>query len=106
MRTDQELIAKISCRDSIALSEFYDRHASLIYGALLRLLHDTDEAESILQDVFLHVMNKASKYKPELGSPKSWIVRIAHSHITNLAKSNTRQSVNDKVSIRKPLIDA
>jgi RNA polymerase sigma-70 factor (ECF subfamily) len=86
-KTDQELLAAIAAEDSAALAEFYDRHSRTVYGALLRLLRDTDDAEDILQEVFLQVWRKATSYKPELGAPKAWLVRIAHNRAINLIRS-------------------
>ena len=99
MLTDQELLQAISAGDSNALSEFYDRHSRLVYGALLRLLNDTDDAEDILQEVFVQVWRKASTYKPELGSPKNWLVRIAHNRALNLIRAHKSRGKNAQVSI-------
>src|SRR4051812_23812254 len=86
-RKDEELLQEIAKGDSIALSEFYDRHSRLVYGALLRLLKNTDDAEDILQEVFVQVWRKASTYQEVLGSPKNWLVRIAHNRAINLIRS-------------------
>lgn len=112
-QTDQELILAISGGDSNALSEFYDRHSRLIYGSLMRLLKDTDDAEDILQDVFVQVWRKASTYKPELGSPKNWLVRIAHNRAVNLIRSVRHRakagemliSEDDETTMPRELVD-
>jgi RNA polymerase sigma-70 factor (ECF subfamily) len=112
-QTDQELLQAISTGDSEAFGEFYDRHSRLVYGALLRLLKDTDEAEDILQDVFLQVWRKAATYQPHLGSPKNWLVRIAHNRAINVVRSarirmkQTEVSVTDEetASANRELID-
>ncbi len=98
-QTDQELLKRVSAGDSNALSEFYDRHSRLIYGSLLRLLSDTDDAEDILQEVFIQVWRKASTYKEDLGSPKNWLVRIAHNRGVNLIRSRRQRGKNSEISI-------
>ena len=98
-QTDQELLQAISGGDSSALSEFYERHSRLIYGSLLRLLGDTDDAEDILQEVFIQVWRKASTYKADLGSPKNWLVRIAHNRGVNLIRSRRQRGKNAEISI-------
>ena len=97
--TDQELLQQVSDGDAGALSEFYDRHSRLVYGSLLRLLNDTDDAEDILQEVFIQVWRKASTYKAELGSPKNWLVRIAHNRGVNLIRSRRQRGKNAEISI-------
>src|SRR6478752_4186495 len=98
-QTDQELLQLISAGDSTALSKLYDRHSRLIYGLLLRLLNDSDDAEDILQEVFVQAWRKASTYKPELGSPKNWLVRIAHNRGINLIRSHRSRGKNAQLSI-------
>ncbi len=97
--TDQELLQQVAGGDSEALSEFYDRHSRLIYGSLLRLLNDTDDAEDILQEVFIQVWRKASTYKVNLGSPKNWLVRIAHNRAINLIRSRRQRGKNAEIPI-------
>ncbi|MEP7233716.1 MAG: sigma-70 family RNA polymerase sigma factor [Ignavibacteriota bacterium] len=97
--TDQELLLSIAGGDGNALSEFYDRHSRLIYGSLLRMFGDTDDAEDIVQEVFIQVWRKASTYKPELGSPKNWLVRIAHNRGINLIRSKRLRGENAKVPL-------
>ena len=98
-QTDTELLQQISGGDSSALSDFYDRHSRLIYGALLRLLGDTDDAEDILQEVFIQVWRKAATYKEELGTPKNWLVRIAHNRAINLIRSRRHRAKKSEVPI-------
>ncbi|MEI8133555.1 MAG: sigma-70 family RNA polymerase sigma factor [bacterium] len=98
-QTDQELLQAISGGASTALSEFYDRHSKLIYGVVLRLLGDSDDAEDIVQEVFVQVWRKASTYKPELGSPKNWALRIAHNRALNLIRAHKSRGRKLQVSI-------
>jgi len=101
--TDQELLLEIAKGDTNAFSEFYDRYSRLIYGALLRLLRDTDNAEDIMQDVFVQVWRKSSTYQPVLGSPKNWLIRIAHNRAINLIRSQ-RERIK-KLEIQVPTED-
>ena len=109
-RTDEELLRDITSGDSEALGILYDRHSRLVYGAILRLLKDTDEAEDVLQDVFVQVWRKAFTYQPALGSPKNWLVRIAHNRAVNVIRSvrvRQKQSelTEDEVAANQELID-
>lgn len=98
-KTDQELLAAIAAEDSVALAEFYDRYSRMVYGALLRMLRDTDDAEDILQEVFVQVWRKASSYKPELGVPKAWLVRIAHNRAINLIRSKRSRMKQSEIAL-------
>jgi RNA polymerase sigma-70 factor (ECF subfamily) len=97
-RTDEELIRDITKSDSNAFGIFYDRHSRLVYGALLRILKNTDEAEDILQDVFLQVWRKASTFDAVLGTPKNWLVQIAHNRAINAIRANRARMKQAEIS--------
>ena len=98
-RTEENLLLDIAKGETSAFSEFYDRHSRLIYGALFRLLKDKDEAQDVLQEVFLQVWRKASTYKPALGVPIKWLVRIAHNRAVNVFRSSRQRMRNAEVDI-------
>jgi RNA polymerase sigma-70 factor (ECF subfamily) len=103
--SDQDILARIAAQDSAAVGELYDKYSRLIYGALLRLLRSTDDAEDILQDVFIQVWRKASTYKPELGEPKHWLIRIAHNRGINLIRSKRAKMKQSEVSLDSETAD-
>ena len=74
---DSVLLQRIVARDGSALGELYDRKAALLYRLIVRIVHDTGEAEDVLQEVFLRVWQQAESYDPVFGEPTSWLVRIA-----------------------------
>src|SRR5438874_46719 len=96
-QTDEELLAAISEGGETAFSEFYDRYSRIVYGALLRLLKDSKNAEDILQEVFLQVWLKASTYNAAFGPAKNWIVRIAHNRAINLIRSARMRLKNSQI---------
>jgi RNA polymerase sigma-70 factor (ECF subfamily) len=98
-KSDEEILAQIAAKDQTAVAELYDRYSRTIYGALLRLLRDTDDAEDILQEVFVQVWLKAATYKPELGAPKFWLVRIAHNRAINLVRSKRAKMKKAEIPI-------
>jgi RNA polymerase sigma-70 factor (ECF subfamily) len=75
--TDLLLFQRIVARDTAALADLYDRHNRLLFGLILRILRDRAEAEEILQEVFVRVWTRAELYDSRLGSPTSWLVRLA-----------------------------
>lgn len=84
---DTQLLAEIAGRSQEALSALYDRFSKLLYGLILAIVRDTDDAEDILQEVFIQVWKCASTYQPALGSPKTWLVRLAHNRAIDLLRS-------------------
>jgi RNA polymerase sigma-70 factor (ECF subfamily) len=85
---DVDLLDRVRARDAEALGELYDRHSRLMFGLILRILRSRDEAEEVLQDVFVQVWNRADTYKAELGAPLQWLVRIARNRAIDRLRAN------------------
>jgi len=76
---DRGLLREIAAGSGEALGLFYDRHAPLVLGVLCRMLSDRNEAEEVLQEVFLQVWRDARRYDPERSSPRGWLLLLARS---------------------------
>jgi RNA polymerase sigma-70 factor, ECF subfamily len=59
-----------------ALAELYARHADGVYALALRLLHNSADAEDVLQDVFVGLPHALGTYT-ERGTFSAWLKRIA-----------------------------
>jgi RNA polymerase sigma-70 factor (ECF subfamily) len=86
---DVSLLDRVVARDAEALGELYDRHSRLMFGLILRILRNRDEAEEVLQDVFVQVWNRAESYKAELGAPLQWLVRVARNRAIDRLRANS-----------------
>ena len=65
--------------DETALAAVYDRYRLILFGLVLRILHDRAEAEDVLQEVFLQVWRRASDFDESRGRAFTWLVTIARS---------------------------
>ena len=73
------LIQQAAKQDREAFSQIYDRYSSLVFSLAMRMLRARDDAEDLLQEVFVQVWRQAANYSQERGSPEAWIVNIARS---------------------------
>lgn len=74
---DLGLLERIAARDEAALADFYDRHSRLAYTVIRRILGSPSDAEEVLQETFVRVWSCADAYDAMLGSPATWLTRIA-----------------------------
>ena len=73
-----------------ALSELYDRFAPTLLALARRILSsaaDAVDAEEVLQEVFLHVWNHASRYDASRSSVSTWLVLITRSRSIDRLRS-------------------
>jgi RNA polymerase sigma-70 factor (ECF subfamily) len=75
--TDAELVAMVHARDERAVALAYDRHADVVYGALVRFVGDRETAQDVVQETFLALWQRGHLFDPEAGSLLGWLLGIA-----------------------------
>ncbi|WP_309122070.1 sigma-70 family RNA polymerase sigma factor [Paenibacillus sp.] len=74
--SDGELMRLVKAKRRAALSELYDRYASLVYSFALKAMREESAAREVVQTVFLRLWTTESEYDPEKGAFSSWLVTI------------------------------
>jgi len=77
--TDVELLQAVAHGDEDALAHIYDRYRVVLFGLLVRILNSREEAEDVLQEVFLQVWRRAADFDEKRGRPFTWLVTLARS---------------------------
>ena len=84
---DADLLRAIARGDEGALAGLYDRYSAILLGLLLRILHDRQEAEDVLQEVFLQVWRRAADFDEARGRGFTWLVTVARSRAIDRLRS-------------------
>lgn len=71
-----ELILLAKAGNDKALETLVSSHLSVVYGACLQYLKDSDEAEDAVQETFVKVWRNLKKIDPQKNF-KSWVMEIA-----------------------------
>ncbi len=87
-----ELIFKIQKGDQTAFGEFYDHYSPLVYSVALRILQKSEDANDLLQEIFIRVWQKAVQYKPAKGKPEAWLITMTRSRAIDMIRSRRRLS--------------
>jgi RNA polymerase sigma-70 factor (ECF subfamily) len=91
---DVELLQAVAAQDEAALGHLYDRYRVILFGVLVRILNNREEAEDVLQEVFLQVWRRAADFDPNRGRPFTWLVTLARSRgIDRLRSLASRERV-------------
>ena len=77
--SDISLLKAIAARDEAALAQLYDRYDRILFGLLMRILNNREEAEDVLQETFIQVWRKAADFDETRGRPFTWLVTLARS---------------------------
>lgn len=80
MRTaDLELAARCRAGDADAFEELYRQHVRRLFALVLRMTGSADEAEDLLQEVFLQAHRKLSGFRGE-SALGTWLYRLTMNH--------------------------
>ena len=91
-RSDVELLHAVARGDEAALARLYDAYRVILFGLLVRILNSREEAEDILQDVFIQVWRRAKDFDEKRGRPFTWLVTLTRSRaIDRLRQLGARQ---------------
>lgn len=75
MKEDKRLIKKCLKNDVKAKCQLYEQHKQMMFGVCMRYAKNRMEAEDILHDAFIKVLNNLDKYRGE-GPLGGWVRRI------------------------------
>ena len=93
--SDNELIHFIREKNPELYGEIIERYRGKLFAYLYRLIGEKEEAEDLLQDVFIKTFRNLSRYDTDRKF-SSWIYRIAHNEAVNHIK---RKSLKRFISL-------
>jgi RNA polymerase sigma-70 factor (ECF subfamily) len=76
--SDEEVMEQLRSGHPDALPVLFDRFHRLVLKIALRILRDPGEAEDVMQDIFLEILNKADQFDAAKGSAKTWVLQYAY----------------------------
>ncbi|MFB8145457.1 ECF RNA polymerase sigma factor SigK [Microbacterium sp. NPDC056003] len=90
-----ELLQRIAGGDQTAFARLYDMLSPRAFGLILRVLVDRSQSEEVLQEVFLEVWQSASRFAPNRGQGRSWVLTIAHRRAVDRVRSSQASTNRD-----------
>jgi RNA polymerase sigma-70 factor (ECF subfamily) len=85
--SDVEVLHAIARGDEQALAHLYDRYRLILFGLVNRILSSREEAEDVLQEVFIQVWRRAADFDELRGRPFTWLVTVARSRAIDRLRS-------------------
>jgi RNA polymerase sigma-70 factor (ECF subfamily) len=83
---DAHLLQQLAAGDNTALAALYDRHSTLLYTVIIRIVEEPAEAQDLLHDLYVSLARRAENYRAGAGSPVGWLLTAAR----NLALDRVR----------------
>jgi RNA polymerase sigma-70 factor (ECF subfamily) len=86
--TDAHLLRRVADGDESAFNELYRLYSTSIYTYLLHILHESAEAEDLLQEVFVAAWKQAASFRGQ-AKVKTWLLQIAHNQAVSWLRKNS-----------------
>ncbi|MGD2079351.1 MAG: sigma-70 family RNA polymerase sigma factor [Chloroflexota bacterium] len=94
----RQLLALVADGDEAAFAEFYRTQSPVVFNYLLRLIHDQNLAEDLLQETFVVVWQGASSFKGR-SKVKTWTLSIAHNKAVSWLRRNRPDSIDEATDV-------
>jgi RNA polymerase sigma-70 factor, ECF subfamily len=96
---DKQLVSRLRIGDKRAFEEIFRKYSEKIYYFAIRYYNSAEDAENIVQDVFIKLWDEREGVKEEL-SLNNYIYTIAKNHLFNIH----RKKINEK-AYRSYIVD-
>jgi RNA polymerase sigma-70 factor (ECF subfamily) len=82
-----ELLERSGRADAGAYEQLYNGVSASVYGVALRVVRNEAIAAEVAQEALVDVWHRAATYRREAGSPRAWIMTIAHRRAVDRVRS-------------------
>ena len=99
---DAFLLQQLAAGQHHALAPLYDRHSTLLYTVIIRIVGDPSAAQDLLHDLFASLPKRAGNFRPESGRAVGWLLTAARNLALDRVRGDKRRHELLKVAAMEP----
>lgn len=99
-------LQRVALGDRKAFHEVYRRTSAKLFGVCLRIFAEREEAEDVLQEVYVSVWHKADQFDPARASPITWLVTMARNRAIDRLRARGKRITTPIDAIDEPADDS
>jgi RNA polymerase sigma-70 factor (ECF subfamily) len=88
--TETRLVERLRRGDGEAFAEFFEKWKGPVFSYLVSIVRNRDNAEDLLQDVFIKVISGIKRYTHK-GRLKQWVMQIAYNAAMDFLRKHKRE---------------
>lgn len=93
----QTILQKVAAGDADAVRECLDKYGGLVWSLARRMLRNTEDAEDVVQDVFVDIWKNAQRFDESQASETTFIAMIARRRIIDRMRYASRRLTADSL---------
>ena len=93
----QAILKRVAAGDADAVRECLDTYGGLVWSLARRMLRNTEDAEDVVQDVFVDIWKNARRFDESLASETTFIAMIARRRIIDRVRYASRRVTADSL---------
>lgn len=90
--TSDQLLSLLIGRDEKGFNYLYKNYSGALYGVIFRIVRYEEEANEVLQDVFVKIWNSIESFDQKKASLYTWMLNIARNSAIDRLKSKSFQN--------------
>jgi len=102
---DEAALKRVLSGDDSGLEELYDRHAPFAVGVAIRILHEQTDAEDVVHDAFVAIVERAHQFRADRGTVVAWLVTTVRNLAVDRARRRSRRAQITDEELRHEPID-
>jgi RNA polymerase sigma-70 factor, ECF subfamily len=99
--TDEDLLLAVARGDQAAFADVFDRFGGSVFGVVKRVVRDPSQSEEVAQEVMVEVWRTATRFDPDRGTARTWILTMAHRRAIDRVRSEqASRERTDRIGVR------
>mgnify|MGYP000148819565 CR=1 FL=1 len=91
-QSDADLVKGAALGDAACIGELFDRHAGRMKSLALRIVRAPEEAEDVVQEIFVQAFRQADRFDPRRGPVLAWLsIMVRSRSLDRWRRRNTRR---------------
>lgn len=82
-----ELVMSLQAGNDDAFAALYDAYSNLLFGVIVRIVRQREDAENLLQDCFIKIWEHIGSFDPTRGRLATWLINIARNTAIDFTRS-------------------
>jgi RNA polymerase sigma-70 factor (ECF subfamily) len=100
---DTDLLSRVGQGDESAMESVIRRYSGPVYSVALRVLHDSGQAEDVMQEIFLQLWRNPAAFVEGRGSLGAWLVVVTRNRAIDLLRRRKLTDSVDDVVLASPV---